>query len=310
MSNRSVSRRRARRAGLLATLVAALLTPAGTIIAGSATAALALGAIMTGKHHDVPSKTDPREPAPIALHAPASHGGAPGIALEPPGEMLQVSLHDAAPGGLPQGMPLALTAPPQTGSASGGPSGMPRAGKAGPHGPGPDMAGPIIPPGPSIHPTPGPGSPSHPPARIPGETDTPKPSADNGQQLPKNAGHVPSEPDEKADSSPGDEPPVVAGPSRTEKQAQNEEEQDNPDVKNDQNPDRTPPSPGKDPLLPVGTLPDTSGPGDTLPDSALPGDPSAQQTAAVPEPSVIGLLLLGAAALFASRRRRPAGQRA
>jgi len=300
MSNRSVSRRRARRAGLLATLVAALLTPAGTIIAGSATAALALGAIMAGKHHDAPSKADPRGPAPVALHTPVPHGGAPGGALEPSGEMLQVALHDAAPGGLPQGAPLDLTAPPLTGSGSGSPSGMPRAGKAGPPGPGPHIVGPIS-PGPSAHPTPGPGGPSHPPTRKPGETDTSKPPVDNGSP-PKNTGHDPVQPDEKADSGPDDEPPVVAGPPRTEAQ-------DNPDTKNDQDPDKTPPSPGKDPLLPVGALPDTSHPGDTLPDGALSGDPSTQQTAAVPEPSVIGLLLLGAAALFAGRRRRPAGQR-
>ena len=40
-----------------------------------------------------------------------------------------------------------------------------------------------------------------------------------------------------------------------------------------------------------------------LPDHAQPGHPSAQHVAAVPEPSVIGLLLLGAAALALSRRR-------
>lgn len=294
MSNRSVSRRRARRAGLLATLVAALLTPAGTIIAGSATAALALGAIMAGKHHDAPSKTDPHGPAPIALHAPAPHGGAPGIALEPPGEMLQVSLHDAAPGGLPQGMPLVLTAPPQTGSGSGGPSGMPRAGKAGPHGPGPDMAGPIGPGGPGNPPGFGPSGPSHPPAGK-DDIDTSKPPI----------GKAPPDDDKKQTKKEEEK--------ETQKNNPDEPPDDTPQTKSDKEgspgPDNAPPPPNKDPLLPVGTLPDTSGPGETLSDGALPGDPSAQQTAAVPEPSVIGLLLLGAAALFASRRRRPASGR-
>jgi hypothetical protein len=300
MSKPSVSRRRARRAGLLATLVAALLTPAGTIIAGSATAALALGAIVAGKHHDEPPKTGPRAPA---LHAPVAHGGASGIVIESAGEMLQVALHDTAPGGLPQGAAPNPTAPALTGSGAGagGPSGMPRAGQTGPHGAGPHGAGPIPPglitPGPGAHPTPAPGGPAHPPTRKSGETDTPQPPADSGSP-PKNSGHDPAQSDPKADSGPDGEPPVAAGPPRPKKPAQDEGTQDDADGKNDPAPGRTP-----DPLLPVGTLPDTGLPGDTLPDHAQPGHPSAQHVAAVPEPSVIGLLLLGAAALALSRRR-------
>lgn len=301
MPKPAVSRRRARRAGLLATLVAALLTPAGTIIAGSATAALALSAIVAGKHHDEPPKAGPTATAPTTLHVPAPHGGASGIVLETSGEMLRVALHDAAPGGLPQAAASDPGAPALAGSGSVGPSGMPRAGKTGPHGPGSHGTGPIppglIPPGPGAHPTPGPGGPSHPPTRKPGGTDTPKPPAGSGSP-PENGGHAPAQPDEKAGSGPGDEPPVAGGPAHPEKPAQDQETQGDSSEENDRGPGRTP-----DPLLPVGTLPDTGRPGDTLPDGALPGHPSTQPVTAVPEPSVIGLLLLGATALALTRRR-------
>ncbi|KAB2320127.1 PEP-CTERM sorting domain-containing protein [Betaproteobacteria bacterium SCN1] len=296
MSNRTVSRRRARRAGLLATLLAALLTPAGTIIAGSATAALALGAIMAGKHLDDPRRTDPRGSRPDTapgLDTPVPHGGTPGIVTGPSGGNLPVALHETAPGGLPQGAPFELAVPP-AGSVpgSGAPYAMPRTGKSGPPGPGPLVAGPGGPAAPHLPPAAGPGMPSHPPA---GKDDlvTPKPPtgtapADDGKKQTQTGGGKAEEdtPDKLAD----DTPP----------QKKSDEEKDT-------GPGNGSPSLDKDPLLPAGTLPDTSGPGDTLSDSTPSGSPSTRQLAAVPEPSVIGLLLLGAAALFAGRRRRPAG---
>lgn len=99
-TDKSASRRRTRRLGMLAMLLSALLTPAGTIVAGAAVTALVVGSVVIGTPLDEPAAAtaDHSLPTPRPA-ASADRAGAPyTIPIEYDGQAMQVALAENVPG--------------------------------------------------------------------------------------------------------------------------------------------------------------------------------------------------------------------
>lgn len=138
-TDKSASRRRTRRLGMLAMLLSALLTPAGTIVAGAAVTAVLVGGVISGTPLDEP--TTAATPTP----RPAASGGGAGephlIPIEYDGQTVQVALAENLPGADPHPTGFESTAQPfATPDQTSGTAG-PRAGRPAPPrpplGPGP-----------------------------------------------------------------------------------------------------------------------------------------------------------------------------
>ncbi|MBC2729475.1 PEP-CTERM sorting domain-containing protein [Thiobacillus sp.] len=272
----SASRARTRRIGLLGLLLAAALTPAGILI-GTVTAAALVGGLALHLDH-----ARPAPPAAIAPPFVAKQRLHP-LAIEHKGETLSLVMaeSDFADGGNLD--PFILTGPSPSNPAGNGAApdrmenGMPGPGRA----PGgkPDRARPL--------------APSHPPSGEPAGI----PPGD-GSFFP--AG--------KPQGSPAT-PPQASGPSNPPPGGPHSPEHNGPT--GGSGAPGTPTSPDDAPggNMPPNPFP-VAGPGSWTPsqtDTPL-GPPSGLQAAtqphAVPEPSVMGLMALGIAALLWMGRRR------
>lgn len=296
MSRKSpTSRSRTRRIGLLGLLLTTLLTPAG-IIVGTVTAASLIGGVfhLNRTAHEAPATPPPplsvktgnpqhlsieRDGKPVILvMAEDEIGAGGGVGSFDPASPLFAGLagnSPARPGAAREGMPG--TGTPDGGFAPGG-GGMPGgtapnpSSPASPSGNGHAPGGGSPPNGSPSGGTP-PGVPSSPP--VAGGPGSP---TDNGE--PPGKSNAPEKPDE-----------------------------DTPTVTHDVPSPATPPTNG---------LPEEALPGlDTLPgmpipplagnplDTQTPGSQQVTQPNAVPEPSMLGLMLLGGIALAWAGRRRP-----
>lgn len=97
---KTASRRRARRAGVLAMLLSTLLTPAGTIVAGAAVTAAVVGSVVVGTALDAPDEPKSERPAAKARSAQGASHAAAGpdvIPIEHEGQTLIVALAEPAP---------------------------------------------------------------------------------------------------------------------------------------------------------------------------------------------------------------------
>lgn len=283
--------RRIRRIGLLGVLLTTLLTPAGIIVSTVTAAALIGGAFHLSRAEPETADT-PAHPVTVKTGNPQHLNiGRDGktvalvIAEDTPAQGSGVGSFDPAN---PLFAGLASNGPAQPGMSSGRSPGksLPAGGF------GPDSGGPANPP--SLGGPPG-GGPSPmgglPPGATPPATPSVPPVA-GGPPLPPGKG----DPDETDPEQGGPEKPDETQPFPP------------PPVKPQPNPDRQPPEkenslppdilPGLPTLLPLADTPlDTQAP--------PPGKQLATQSNAVPEPSMLGLMLLGVAALAWSGRRRP-----
>ncbi|AAZ96228.1 hypothetical protein Tbd_0275 [Thiobacillus denitrificans ATCC 25259] len=123
---KTASRRRARRAGMLAMLISTLLTPAGTIVAGAAVTAALVGSVVVGTALDVPDESKPQRPAAKARPSQAASPATAGpdvIPIEHDGQTLIVALTEPAPYALPPASPPpGFAFPGHTGGAPGAPT--------------------------------------------------------------------------------------------------------------------------------------------------------------------------------------------
>ncbi|MDP3585328.1 MAG: PEP-CTERM sorting domain-containing protein [Thiobacillus sp.] len=284
--------RRIRRIGLLGLLLTTLLTPAGIIISTVTAAALIGGAFHLSRAEPETTVT-PVYPVTVKTGNPQHLNiGRDGktvalvIAEETPGQGSGAGSFDPAN---PLFAGLAGNGPTQPGTPAGMPSGR-SPGKSMPAGGfGPGSGSPANPP--SLGGPPGDGAPSGlPPGAKPPATPSVPPVAGGphpptGKDDPdetSNEEGAPDKPDEthflpppeiNSQPNPGNQPPGN-GPTQD-----------------------TLPGPDTLPGLPIPPLADTQ----TQP----PGKELATQPNAVPEPSMLGLMLLGVAALVWSGRRRP-----
>lgn len=274
--------RRIRRIGLLGLLLTTLLTPAGIIVSTVTAAALIGGTFHLSR--DKPEVADTPEP-PVAvktgnpLQLNIGHDGktvALVIAEDTPGQGSGTGSFDPAN---PLLAGLAGNGPVQPGIPSGRSPGksMPAGGfgpgSGGPANP-PSFAGPAggLPPGAKP-----PATPSVPPVaggpHPPTGKDADETSNEEGAPDKPDETHFLPPPEINSQPDPGNQPPGN-GPTRD-----------------------TLPGPDTLPGLPIPPLADTQTP--------PPGKELATQPNAVPEPSMLGLMLLGVAALVWSGRRRP-----
>ena len=276
--------RRIRRIGLLGVLLTTLLTPAGIIIS-----TVTAGALIGGAFHLSRAKPEtavtPVHPVTVKTGNPQHLNiGRDGktvalvIAEETPGQGSGAGSFDPAN---PLFAGLAGNGPTQLGAPGGMPSGR-SPGKSIPAGGfGPGSGSPANPP--SLGGPPGDGAPSGglPPGTKPPATPSVPPVA-GGPHTPTGEEGAPDKPDEtyflpppaiNPQPNPGNQPPGNGPPQDT--------------------------LPGPDTLadLPIPPLADTQTPPQ--------GKDLATQPNAVPEPSMLGLMLLGVAALVWSGRRRP-----
>jgi len=268
--------RRIRRIGLLGLLLTTLLTPAGIIVSTVTAAALIGGAFHLSRAKPEAAVT-PLQPVSVKTGNPQH------LNIERDGETLALVIAEDTPGNgsgagsFDPASPLfaGLTrGDPARRSAAGG--GMPGSGAPGgsnmPHG------------APSTGPAPNP------------------PSSGGPTGMPPSGG-IPPTGGEPVGTSPGgpSTPPVAGGPRTPPGQGKPTTPDETKPTVTDGAPNPDKPQPTND--LPPGTLP---GP-DTLP--GLPTPPPTKQLAtqpnAIPEPSMLGLMLLGAAALAWTGRRRP-----
>lgn len=124
---KTASRRRARRAGMLAMLLSTLLTPAGTIVAGAAVTAALVGSVVVGTALDAPDESKPERPAAKARPSPAASAATAGpdvLPIEHDGQTLIVALTEPAPYAVPPpSPPPGFAFPVHTGGAPGAPTG-------------------------------------------------------------------------------------------------------------------------------------------------------------------------------------------
>jgi len=319
------TRPRARHLGVLGVAIYTLLSPSGKIISSAAAATLLVGGLVTQLRPPAPPAAQAPAPTPV-MPARLAHNGSSALVftyIDVDGQALPVVLSDNPTDNSSAGRGLASASPPLDLSGGGGRG--PGAGS--PHY-SPRHGSPVLP---------GPGPGGHPPeASQPDSNPTPPPTTGHIPPLP----HTPDErlnctPDPA--SAPDSEPPNALPPdvrpcpaylagsgdpadkdsSQNSSGAGSLPPQDEPGNASHQPvsgnipaslskaPGSQPPTGMDDPLnplIPLSTQPD--------PLLAAPYDgQSAPQIAgvspaAVPEPSVIGLMLLGLAALGWTGRRR------
>lgn len=273
--------RRIRRIGLLGVLLTTLLTPAGIIVSTVTAAALIGGAFHLSRAEPETADT-PAHPVTVKTGSPQHLNiGRDGktvalvVAEDTPGQGSGTDRFDPAN---PLFAGLAGNGPTRLGMPGGMPSGR-SPGKSLP-GDGSGPGGPANPP--SLG---GPPDGGAPPGPTPPATPSVPPVA--GGPLPPTGK---DDPDETHGPEKPDEKPILPPPT----------------VKLDPDPDKQPPE--KESGLPPDTLPGlptsplTITPLDTQ--TPPPGKQLTTQTNAVPEPSMLGLMLLGVAALAWSGRRR------
>ncbi|MGB9130377.1 MAG: PEP-CTERM sorting domain-containing protein [Thiobacillus sp.] len=280
--------RRIRRVGLLGLLLTTLLTPAGIIVSTVTAAALIGGAFHLSRAKPETAVT-PLQPVSM------KRGNPQHLNIERDGKTLALVIAEDTPGngsgagsfdpanplfaGLTRGDPARR-------SAAGG--GMPGSGAPGggyaPGGGNMPHGAPST--GPSTGPAPNPPSSGGPTGMPPsgGIPPTGSPPVVGGPRTPPGKGE-PTTPDET-------KPTVTDGAPNPDK----------PQPTNGLPPD-TLPGPGPDTLPGLPTLPLAGTPLDTQ--TPPPGKQLATQPNAVPEPSMLGLMLLGVAALAWTGRRRP-----
>lgn len=125
-NKKTASRRRARRAGVVAMLLSTLLTPAGTIVAGAAVTAAVVGSVVVGTALEAPDESRPERPAAKARPSPAASPATAGpdvIPIEHDGQTLVVALAEPAPYAVPPASPPpGFAFPGHTGGAPGAPT--------------------------------------------------------------------------------------------------------------------------------------------------------------------------------------------
>lgn len=279
--------RRIRRIGLLGLLLTTLLTPAGIIVSTVTAAALIGGAFHLSRAEPETADTPPH---PVTVktgnpqHLDIGRDGktvALVIAEDTPGQGSGAGSFDPAN---PLFAGLAGNGPTQLGAPGGMPSGRSPGQSMPAGGFGPGSGGPANPP--SLGGPPGGGLPPAgglPPGATPPAAPS-VPPVTGGPHPPtgKDADETFNEegPPEKPDETQAVPPPII---------------------NSQPNPDNQPPGNG----LPQDTLPGLQTPPLADTQTPPPGKELATQPNAVPEPSMLGLMLLGVAALAWSGRRRP-----
>lgn len=283
--------RRIRRIGLLGLLLTTLLTPAGIIVSTVTAAALIGGAFHLSRAEPETTVT-PAHPVTVKTGNPQHLNiGRDGktvalvIGEDTPGQGSGAGSFDPAN---PLFAGLAGNGPTQLGTPGGTPSGRSPGRPMPAGGFGPDSGSPANPP--SLGGPPGGGAPTGglPPGANPPATPSVPPVA-GGPHPPTGKGDTDETSNEEGGPDKPDEKPILPPPP----------------VDLQPNPGNQPPENG----LPPDTLPGLPLP--PMADAPLdtqtppPGKDLATQPNAVPEPSMLGLMLLGVAALAWSGRRQP-----
>jgi len=305
----STSRARSRRLGVLALLFSAALTPAG-IMVGTVTAAALVGGLALHL-----GRAAPAAPSTPAQSIPGQVGSPQRLTIERDGNAVSLVLSEDRPADGAGAGTFDPSGPLFAGLAGSGPApqtaprGMPPhaspgtpipAGSSSPAGGGsPDGPASNSPPfaGPSGAPT-GAGSP---PAGSPPAGKSPGPSAPTHASAPHapTGNGAPAQPpgEAGAPASPHEEspqPPHVGAPQGTPQPPQGTPEGTSPASSPDAPPGTPTPQQAGEPFNPL------------TPMAPPPSQKLTAQPAAVPEPSLPGLMLLGLAAMAWAVRRRPA----
>lgn len=292
------SRTHIRRIGLLSLLLTTLLAPAG-IVVGTVTAAALIGGAFHLSRAEPETAVTPAHPVSVKTgnpqHLDIERDGKTVALVIVEGPPVQGSGADSFDPTHPLFAGLAGNGPTQLGTPGGMPSGrssgrpMPAGGFV------PDSGIPANPP--ALGSPPGGGAPAGglPPGANPPATPSVPPVA-GGPHLPTGKGDTDETSNEAGGPEKPDEtqifPPPPVKPQPNPDNQRPEKENDLPPV--------TLPGPDMLPGLPTppltGNLPGLQPP---------PGKQLPTQSNAVPEPSMLGLMLLGVAALVLTRRRRP-----